>query len=206
MANSFLLVCFSKCKGRYKLRALHVANASELRRGWASAWSAWFWEISETGSKEPELITVLYPNVGVPTGREVDGFPGIAPNAEGITPVRLGELHRVRFRRRIVFGWICEKWIRIGPRGRRIRESEKKRARVSGERWCPLGRAKKSSGLRVDGQSNAPKFAGTGMMSTMPDYRIPDQTNPNWPAARLLWLETPRTTKQSCTGLEKTAV
>uniref|UniRef100_A0A8C1UL00 PKD domain-containing protein n=1 Tax=Cyprinus carpio TaxID=7962 RepID=A0A8C1UL00_CYPCA len=32
LANSFLLVCFSKCKGRYKLRAMYVANASELRR------------------------------------------------------------------------------------------------------------------------------------------------------------------------------
>lgn len=38
--------------------------------------------------KKPKLITVLYPNIGVSTGREADGFPGIAPklerNAEGI--------------------------------------------------------------------------------------------------------------------------
>jgi len=38
--------------------------------------------------KKPKLITVLYPNIGVPTGREADGFPGIAPklerNAEGM--------------------------------------------------------------------------------------------------------------------------
>ncbi|KAK7165873.1 hypothetical protein R3I93_005836 [Phoxinus phoxinus] len=38
--------------------------------------------------KKPKLITVLYPNIGVPTGPEADGFPGIAPklerNAEGI--------------------------------------------------------------------------------------------------------------------------
>ncbi|XP_016415606.1 VPS10 domain-containing receptor SorCS1-like [Sinocyclocheilus rhinocerous] len=32
--------------------------------------------------KKPKLITVLYPNVGVPTGLEVDGFPGIAPKLE----------------------------------------------------------------------------------------------------------------------------
>lgn len=32
--------------------------------------------------KKPKLITVLYPNIGVPTGREADGFPGIAPKLE----------------------------------------------------------------------------------------------------------------------------
>uniref|UniRef100_A0A8C1JQQ8 Sortilin related VPS10 domain containing receptor 3 n=1 Tax=Cyprinus carpio TaxID=7962 RepID=A0A8C1JQQ8_CYPCA len=32
--------------------------------------------------KKPKLITVLYPNVGVPTGLEVDGFPGIATKLE----------------------------------------------------------------------------------------------------------------------------
>ncbi|XP_067297105.1 VPS10 domain-containing receptor SorCS1-like [Pseudorasbora parva] len=32
--------------------------------------------------KKAKLITVLYPNIGVPTGREADSFPGIAPKLE----------------------------------------------------------------------------------------------------------------------------
>ncbi len=149
--------------------------------------------------KKPKLITVLYPNVGVPTGREVNGFPGIAPNAEGINSrAPLGNFTESALDEEL----FSDEYVKS--------ESELDAALGRVERSVPEflesadARARSRERAPVCGWTdrvNAPKFAGTGMMST-----IPDQTNPNRPAALLLWLETPRTTTQSCTGLEQTAV
>lgn len=110
---------------------------------------------------KPKLITVLYPNIGVPTGREGDGFPGIAPklerNAEGINSrAPLGNFTESALDEELFSDEYVESVSEFEPE-----DAASERVKRSVPEFLESARSvdarseeqRKTSGLRVDGQS-----------------------------------------------------
>lgn len=101
--------------------------------------------------KKPKLITVLYPNVGVPTGREVHGFPGIAPNAEGINSrAPLGNFTESALDEEL----FSDEYVKSeDPEDAALGRVERSVPEFMESADARSEEQRKSSGLRVDGQS-----------------------------------------------------
>lgn len=104
--------------------------------------------------KKPELITVLYPNVGVPTGREVDGFPGIAPNAEGINSrAPLGNFTESALDEELFSDEYVKSESELDPEDAALGRVKRSVPEFLESADARSEEQRKSSGLRVDGQS-----------------------------------------------------
>ncbi|XP_058627043.1 VPS10 domain-containing receptor SorCS3 isoform X2 [Onychostoma macrolepis] len=104
--------------------------------------------------KKPKLITVLYPNVGVPTGREVDGFPGIAPNAEGINSrAPLGNFTESALDEELFSDEYVKSESELDPEDAALGRGKRSVPEFLESADARSEEQRKSSGLRVDGQS-----------------------------------------------------
>uniref|UniRef100_A0A8C2CG70 PKD domain-containing protein n=1 Tax=Cyprinus carpio TaxID=7962 RepID=A0A8C2CG70_CYPCA len=108
--------------------------------------------------KKPKLITVLYPNIGVPTAREVDGFPGIAPelerNAEEINSrAPLGNFTESALDEELFSDEYVKSESELEPEDAALGRVKRSVPEFLQSADARSEEQRKTSGLRVDGQS-----------------------------------------------------